>query len=664
VQLTENESKSCRTDRSSQPGADGRSSERAEEISATGDLDKEIQALEEVDKTYENPAEIESLKRKYLVQRYWHAAKRFWTDRDSGFAWALTGGLLAIILLNIAAAYAMNVWNRSIFDALEKKDAGGVVTLSLVYVVILILSIVFAVIQVYVRMTLQRRWRKWMTGQLIDRWLISGRYYQLNLVSGDHKNPEYRIADDVRIATESPVDFVSGVTQAFLSAATFIVVLWTIGGALNLGIVGLNVDIPGFLVIAAVLYALVASGAMLRVGSLFVTVSEQKNQSEAEFRYLLTRLRENGESIALIQGEEEERNGVDRSLGDVLRAWRSICYQTMKTTVISSGSGFIAPVLPIILCAPKYLDGSMTLGQVMQAASAFTTVQISFNWLVDNYPRLADWSASARRTASLMVSLDGLERAENGVDGGFGRIARSDDGRDSAIRLDKLSVTLDDGTAVLDDTEIAIKQGERVLVAGESGTGKSTLVRAIAGLWPWGGGKIEIRKGAKLMMLPQKPYIPIGSLRRAATYPDPADSREAGEIAAAFKRVGLEHLIARIEDDAPWDQTLSGGEKQRLAFARIFLHSPDIIVLDEATAALDPKSQDRLMELLSNRPAETTLISVGHRPELEAFHSRKITLQRRRGGAQLVSDIKLVPRPRRRRFFNQVWRNRERRRPA
>src|SRR4029078_11835363 len=462
------------------------------------------------------------------------------------------------------------------------------------------------------------------------------------------------IADDVRIATESPVDFVSGVTSAFLSAATFIVVLWTIGGALSISVGGTELYIPGFLVIAALLYAVIASGAMLRIGSRFVTVSEEKNQSEAELRYVLTRLRENGESIALIQGEEEERAGVSRSLGKVMLAWRSICRQYMKTTVVASSSGFIAPVLPIILCAPKYLDGSMSLGQVMQAASAFTIVQGAFNWLVDNYPRLADWSASARRAASLIVCPGGLERAEQGE--GFGRITRTDDGERAALRLRDLSVTLDDGTAVLDDTDIAIKPGERMLIAGVSGTGKSTPVRAIAGLWPWGEGTIEVKKGAKLMLLPQRPYIPIGTLRRAATYPDAAESRDVKEIADAFKRVGLAHLVDRLEEEAPWDQTLSGGEKQRLAFARIFLHTPAIIVLDEATASLDPESQDKLMALLSKQPDETALVSVGHRPELEAFHNRKVVLERRKGGAKLVSDIKRVPGPGRRRLLPRLFR--------
>jgi vitamin B12/bleomycin/antimicrobial peptide transport system ATP-binding/permease protein len=381
---------------------------------------------------------------------------------------------------------------------------------------------------------------------------------------------------------------------------------------------------------------------MVVIGRRFVPVSESKNQAEAEYRYVLTRLRETGESIALIHGEDEERAGVDRSLKNVLRAWRDICLQTMKTTIVSQTSGYIAPVLPVLLCASKYLDGSMSLGQVMQAASAFTIVQAAFNWLVDNYPRLADWTASARRVASLMLSLDALERAESGE--AIGRITRSHDGEGPALRLRNLSVTLDDGTAVVDEAEVEIIPGERVLIAGESGTGKSTLVRAIAGLWPWGNGSIEVRRGAKMFFLPQRPYVPLGTLRRAATYPDAAESRGGEEIADAFKRVGLDHLIERIDEEAAWDQTLSGGEKQRLDFARIVLHKPDIIVLDEATAALDPESQDRLMEFLVEQPEHTTLVSVGHRPKLEPFHSRKIVLERRRNGTRLVSDVYLVQR--------------------
>jgi vitamin B12/bleomycin/antimicrobial peptide transport system ATP-binding/permease protein len=580
----------------------------------------------------------ERVLRRSLLRRFWQTAAGFWDSGIRSSARNLTAGLLLIIVCLLGAAYAMNAWNRAMFDGLQNRDVAAVGKLSILYFVILAASVLLSILQVYVRMALQRRWRAWLTNSLVDRWLAHGRYYQLNLVRGDHANPEYRIADDVRIATESPVDFVSGVTQAFLSAAMFIVVLWTIGGALDISVAGFNLHVPGFLVIAALLYAILASGSMLLIGSRFVHASEAKNQAEAEYRYVITRLRENGESIALIRGEEEERTGLDGALRKVLRGWADIARQNMKTTIVSQTSNYIAPVLPIILCAPKFLDGSMSLGEVMQAASAFTIVQGAFNWLVDNYPKMADWTASARRVASLMVALDALEEAEKNE--GVGRITIDREGAGPALRLRDLSVRLNDGTAVVDDTDIAIAPGERVLIAGASGSGKSTLVRAIAGLWPWGGGAIEVKKGAKMFLLPQRPYVPIGTLRRAATYPDAPESRSLEDVTAAFKLVGLEALVDKLDKEGPWDQTLSGGEKQRLAFARILLHKPDIVVLDEATAALDPDSQNKLMELLVDQP-EITLLSVGHRPELEPFHSRKITLERRPGGAKLVRDVEL-----------------------
>jgi putative ATP-binding cassette transporter len=406
---------------------------------------------------------------------------------------------------------------------------------------------------------------------------------------------------------------------------------------------------------------LIASGLMMRVGRSFVSVSESKNQAEAEFRYHLTRVRENGESIAMLGGEDEERAGVDRSFVGVLMRWQDLCKQFMRTSTVSQASGVIAPVIPIILAAPKYLSGELSLGQLMQAASAFTIVQQSFGWLVDNYPRLADWNASARRVASLMVSLDALEDAEKSDS--FNRICREEEDG-AALTLRDLKVSLDDGTAVVDDTEISIKKGERVLIAGESGTGKSTLVRAIAGLWPWGSGTVIIQKGAKLFLLPQLPYVPTGSLRRATTYPGAAEDFSVEDIARALKKVGLEQFVTRIEEEATWDQTLSGGEKQRLTMARVLLHKPDIIVMDEATSALDPKSQDLMMQILSEELAKSTIVSVGHRPELEQFHSRKLILERRRGGAKLVNDILLVPRPDHqkliRRFLERVKKSRPR----
>ena len=604
-----------------------------------------------------SPEEAEQIRRHYLLKRFWISAKGFWGVAGGRLAWVLTGGLLVLIFLQLSFQYGINLWNRAIFDALEKRDAAVVLHLTAVFFPLAIGSVLLGVIQVYTRMGIQRRWRAWLTSSVISRWLKNGRYYQLNLVSGDHQNPEYRIAEDLRVATDAPIDFATGVTSAFLSATTFIIVLWTIGGALTLTIAGATVTIPGFLVVAAVLYAAIASGSMVVIGRNFVAISESKNQTEAEYRYALMRVRENGESIALLGGEEEERSGIDRSFGKVLKQWALLCGQHMRTTIVSQGSSLIAPVIPILLCAPKFLEGSMTLGQVMQAASAFTIVQSAFGWLVDNYPRLAEWNAGARRIASLMMSLDGLERAETGE--GLNRIKRGETEGNTMLRLNDLSVTLDDGTAVVGEAEILIEPGEWVLVSGESGTGKSTLVRAIAGLWPWGGGSVDFHADRRLFMLPQKPYVPSGTLRRAAAYPAAAEDWSIEQIGEALDKVGLGHLKERIEEEAPWDQTLSGGEKQRLAFARLFLHRPDIIVLDEATSALDDRSQDKLMELLNEELKDATVVSVAHRAELEVFHSRKITLERRKGGAKFVSDIDLIPRGGRRRLLGHWLRKRK-----
>jgi vitamin B12/bleomycin/antimicrobial peptide transport system ATP-binding/permease protein len=592
---------------------------------------------------------LDNARRRYLLGRFWLSAKGFWGRNGAKFVWALSIGLFVLIVLNVTVQYGINVWNRHIFDALEKKDSAVVFHLIAIFIPLGLGSVLVNVCMTYVRMNLQRRWRAWLNHAVVDRWLAAGRYYQLNLVSGDHKNPEFRIADDLRVATDAPTDFAAGVTSAMLSATTFIIVLWTIGGALTLPIGGSEVTIPGFLVIAAIIYSAVASTSMAWIARNFVVISEGKNQAEAEYRYALTRIRENGESIALLGGEEEERAGIDRAFGKVILQWVRICGQYMRTTAVSHGSSVIAPVIPILLAAPKYLDGSMSLGQVMQAASAFTIVQSAFGWLVDNYPRLAEWTAGARRIAALMVSLDALEKAEAGE--GTGRIDRGE--TKYALKLNDLSVTLDDGTAVVSDAEVAIEPGERVLVAGESGTGKSTLVRAIAGLWPWGEGSVEFHGNSRVFMLPQKPYVPSGTLRRTITYPAPAEDWDEQQIGDALDKVGLAHLKEKIEEEGPWEQTLSGGEKQRLAFARVLLHKPDILVLDESTSALDPPGQDAIMELLNKELKNVTIISVAHRPELEAFHSRKIVLERRKGGARLVSDIDLIKRPGRKRLLHR-----------
>ena len=572
--------------------------------------------------------------RQYLLARFWDSALGFWRRGGDRAAWALTLLVVAIALANLALQYRLNVWHRGMFDALDRRDAGGALDQAVVFVPLIAAIVSVAAAATYVKMTLQRRWRAWLNAHVLDQWLTSGRYYQLNLVPGDHSNPEYRVAEDLRLSVDAPVDFAVGIFSAVTSAIVFIGVLWSIGGELTIPIGDTTLRIPGFLVVAAFVYAVLASGSMILFARSFIRASENKNQAEASYRYVLTRLRENGESIALLGGDQEERAGLDGVFTTVRTRWKDLMWQYVRTTIVSTGSNGLAPIIPILLCAPKYVAGIMSLGQVMQAVSAFMIVQTAFSWLVENYPRLADWTASASRLGSLLVSLDRLERAEQ--EGTGGRIVRSH-AEGGVLRLRNLSVTLDDGSAVVNETDIEIARGEKVLVVGESGTGKSTLVRAIAGLWPWGTGEILIASDGVFLM-PQAPYVPLGTLRRAVTYPLSPDAVENADVRKTVEDVGLDHFLDRLDEDDKWEHVLSGGEKQRLAFARVLLQRPDTIVMDEATAALDPLSQEQLMRLLLDRLPDATVISVGHRPELEAFHTRKLVLEHRAAGARVVSD--------------------------
>jgi putative ATP-binding cassette transporter len=575
-----------------------------------------------------------------MLRRFWITGLGYWRlGGGERSAWVLTGGLFVLVLLNLGTSYGMNLWNRAIFDALEQRNSPEVLWQATLYLPLIAISVAVVMLIVYARMTIQRLWRAWLNRRVLDRWLVNSRYYQLTLVQGDHANPECRLADDLRVATEALIDFGVGLTSALLSAVTFIFILWTIGGAVSFTLAETVITIPGFLVIAAALYALLASGLMVFVGRRFVTVAETKNQAEAEYRYTLTRLRENAESIALIGGQDEERRTADQSFTTVLGRWRDISVQAVRATVVSQTSGYLSAVLPILLCAPKFLDGSMTLGQVMQAASAFTVVQSALSWLVDNYPRFADWSASARRVASLMISIDMLEAAENGH--GAPRI-RHFETEHAALRLRNLSVTLENATTVVKHADVTISRGERILLVGQSGAGKSSLVRAICGLWPWGKGELLVQGATRIFVVPQRPYIPLGTLLRAVAYPASADNADREAIVEALNAVGLAHLVDRLDkQDIPWEQTLSGGEKQRLAFARVLIAQPKIVVMDEATSALDLASQKKLMELINERLPDATIVGIGHRPELEAFYDRKLKLLSCHDGARLARDVDL-----------------------
>ena len=570
--------------------------------------------------------------RPFSARLFLNRAVGFWTGPNSRNAWLWTGGALALVFANLAVNVGINRWNKWFFDALERKDGSTLWTAVLVIVVLVALGAAFAVAMVWCRMTLQVKWRQWLTGEMLARWLSEQRYYRLAVTDEEQINPEYRIADDLRLASEPVVEFAVGFINALLAAVTFVGILFWVGGSLTIDIGGTSVWIPGYIALAAVLYATATSVLTYLIGSPLVDRVAAKNEAEAQFRYELTRVRENAESIALIKGADDERERLNETFATVAARWLDVVRQHCHLTWILNGNAFFAPVFPVLLATPKYLAGELSLGSVMQIAAAFIAVLTALNWFAENFIRLAEWSASARRAQELHEALDEM-------DDDTARTAAIvvENTSQADIEMSDLSIVHRDGRVVIDDTDIKVKPGERVLLGGESGSGKSTLIRAIAGLWPWGEGRILIPAGAKLAFVPQRPYIPLGTLRDAIAYPVEGSLLADQRAKAVLKDVGLGYLADKLDtEEERWDQTLSGGERQRVAFARLLIDEPNIIIMDEATAALDIDSEFRLLTLLFERLPTATIFSVGHRPGLQELHSRLLTLQRRPGGGRIV----------------------------
>ncbi len=588
-----------------------------------------------------------------ILRRYWDFVKGFWTGRTRRRAWLLIGAVAAAVLFNLGVQIGINRWNAYFFNALEQKDTGAAFNAVFIFLGLTFAAALAAVCMVLARMRLQVRWREWLTAQLSQQWLAEQRFYRLNIAAPEIDAPEYRMAEDSRIATEPIVDFIIGLSNAGLMAAAFIGVLWSVGGSISVG----GFTIPGYMVLGSVAYALIASFSMARVGRPLIDKVETKNASEAHLRFELSRIRENAESIALIGGEDDERASIRRTLRRLVTHWMEVIRQQARMTWLINANGTLAPVVPLLLGAPKYLSGELTLGALMQCAAAFVQVQYALNWLVENYIRIAEWMASVARIVGLWGAFDDLDASLGETKDERIMIDKSPD---EAIHLSGLSVAQHNGRVVIADADATIEPGEKVILTGESGTGKSTLIRAIAGLWPWGQGRVLLPEGRTLAFLPQRPYIPLGSLKDAILYPDQSRKTSDADIRKALKRVGLGHLADRVGEDERWDKVLSGGEQQRLAFARLIVGRPDIVIMDEATSALDEASQENLMELLIGELPDSTLISIAHRPSLERYHERKLMLTRepsevrrpsRTGkgkGAKLLSKIlrrSLRPRP-------------------
>lgn len=554
----------------------------------------------------------------------WRIAAPYFRSEDK---WAGRGLLAAVIVIElslVAIDVLVNQWQNRFYRSLQDYDWDAFVREISIFVGLAFSFVALAVYKLYLNQWLQIRWRQWLTKHYLGEWLEGATHYRMQLRGEAADNPDQRMTEDVKTFVEQTVTLGLGLLSSVVTLFSFVIILWGLSNAAPLHISGVDFAIPGYLVWGALIYAILGTALTHWIGLPLVNLNFEQQRYEADFRFNLVRVRENSEQIALLKGEGAERTRLLQRFGAVVGNWYAIMSRNKRVTAFQASYSQAAVIFPYVLVAPAYFAKKIQLGDMMQTASAFSSVQGALSYFVSAYRSLAEWRAVVAR-------LDGFEMSIASGAGGAAHeetigIAPAKGGRE--IGLDQLLVKLPNGTPLVTADDFTIRASERVLVTGPSGSGKSTLFRAIAGIWPFGKGTVAIPERARLMMLPQRPYFPVGPLRDAIVYPAEHGAFQPAQIKEALVEVGLPKLAERLDEDGHWNRMLSLGEQQRLGLVRALLHAPDYLFLDEATASLDEPSEARLYRLIAGKLPATTIVSIGHRSTLNAFHNRNVRLVR------------------------------------
>ena len=562
------------------------------------------------------------------TRKIWALTTPYFSSEEK---WKARGLLAAIIVLNLAAVYMLvliNDWNRLFYDALEKRDQPVFWEQLARFTYLAFGYIVIAVYRFYLTQLLELRWRAWMTGHYLQRWLANHAFYKLELArfstaGSTPDNPDQRIQEDLNLFTTYSISLSMGLLNAVVTLASFVGILWVLSGVFSLDLAGSNYQITGFMVWAALAYCIVGSVITHYIGRPQIPLNFQQQRYEADFRHHMVRVREYSEAIALDKGEQVERQHLDLRFSSVLGNYLRLIKAQKNLIWFTNFFGQAAVVFPFIVAAPRFFSGAIQLGELMQISSAFGRVQDALAWFVDNYSSLAAWRATTDRLTGFEESIAGQERLRPEL-----AVVQSE-----MLATDNLSLALPNGSLLLAGLNLKASAGDAILIKGPSGSGKSTLFRAFAGIWPFAKGTVSMP--GDMMCIPQNPYFPDGPLRDALAYPEPAARYADDELRQALVDALLPQLTSRLDDADAWTQKLSGGERQRLAIARVFLKKPRWLLADEATASLDAEAENTLYtKLLAHvRRAHGAIISIAHRPALEAFHSRRWEVTKQADGS-------------------------------
>ena len=556
------------------------------------------------------------------IAAIWRLSLPYFRSEDRWPGRILLASVIAMELSIVGLQVILNLWYNRFYNTLQDRDWNGFVSAILFFCALAAIYTVVAVYKTYLNQWLQIRWRRWMTQTYLRQWLNAANHYRMQLLGDAADNPDQRIADDLKTFVGSTLTLGTGLLNAVVSFCSFVVILWSLSEQAPLHLFGRRFDIPGYLVWAAIIYAIVGTAVTHLIGWRLIPLNFQQQRFEADFRFNLVRTRENSEQIAALHGEAAER---ERHLGrfrPVIDNWLAIMQRTKLLTFFTASYGQASVIFPYIVVSPAYFAGAIQLGGLMQTASAFRSVQDALSYFIESYRDIAEWRAVVDRLSGFEDAIEAA-RAVALTPPTIEVVQR----RSAPFAAERLDVRLPAGEPIVVAERLALPPGERILVTGPSGAGKSTLFRAIAGIWPFGSGHVTVPADAKVMLVPQLPYFPVAPLATAIAFPARAGTFDDARIAEALIAVGMPHLGGRLHDEAHWNRTLSLGEQQRLAIARVLLHTPDYLFLDEATASLDEAAEAALYRLLQDRLKGTAIISIGHRSTLGAFHRRRVELE-------------------------------------
>jgi putative ATP-binding cassette transporter len=569
-----------------------------------------------------------------LLREAWAIAAPYWRSEDR---WAARGLLVVVVALNLGIVYLnvlLNQWNNGFYNALQDKNYAVFAHQLVRFSWLAGLYIIVAVYQLYLNQMLQIRWRRWLTERYLQAWLADGAYFRMQLAAGETDNPDQRIAEDLQLFVSGTLALAIGGLRAVVTLVSFVAILWGLSGSVTIPFGRSSLILPGYMVWTALLYAIIGTWLTSRIGRPLVRLNFDQQRYEADFRFGLVRLRENAEGVALYHGEADELQGFRKRFGAVVRNFWDIMRRQKRLTWFTAGYTQAAVIFPFIVAAPRYFQDVIHLGGLMQTATAFGQVQDSLSFIVSSYTDIAAWRSVVERLLGFERALEHVRtEAASGIGIAFA------DGDAARLALKDVELDLPGGQRLIAGVNLGLRSGDTALLTGPTGAGKSTLIRAIAGIWPFGRGQIRVPPGARLLVLPQKPYLPIGSLRDVVSYPRPPGGVDDAMLREALAAVGLPGLAGRLDEDGHWALQLSPGEQQRIAFARVLVQMPDWLFLDEATSALDEATEARLYHLVRERLPGTALFSVGHRGTLRPLHGRELVVRSEQSGPGSIVEV-------------------------